>query len=93
MPVMAYSPIGHSGQILRSPALAAVAKRHNATPAQIAIAWGLRHDDIISIPKAADTAHVRENAAVASISLTDEDLAEIDAAHKPPTRNRPLDIL
>jgi diketogulonate reductase-like aldo/keto reductase len=93
IPVMAYSPIGHSGQILRSPALAAVAKRHNATPAQIAIAWGLRHADVISIPKAVDLEHVRENAAAASITLTGEDLAAIDAAHKPPARSQPLDIL
>lgn len=93
IPIMAYSPIGHSGQILRSPALATVAKRHNATPAQIAIAWGLRHADIISIPKAADLEHVRENAAAASITLTKEDLATIDATHKPPVRSQPLDIL
>jgi diketogulonate reductase-like aldo/keto reductase len=93
IPIMAYSPIGQGGQILRSPALAAVAKRHNATPAQIAIAWGLRHDNVISIPKAVDPAHVRENAAAASITLAAEDLAAIDAAHKPPTRSQPLDIL
>ena len=70
-----------------------MAKRHNATPAQIAIAWGLRHADVISIPKAADLEHVRENAAAASIMLTKEDLATIDATHKPPVRSQPLDIL
>ena len=37
---------------------------------------------VISIPKAADPAHVRENAAAADIVLTAEDLAEIDAAHR-----------
>ena len=45
VPVMAYSPIGQGGLLLRSRALAEVAKRHGATPAQIAIAWGLRHSD------------------------------------------------
>ena len=35
MPVMAYSPIGQAGRLLRSAALGEVAKRHNATPAQI----------------------------------------------------------
>ena len=63
MPVMAYSPVGQGGRLLRSAALAAVAKRHGATPAQVAIAWGLRHPHVISIPKAGDPAHVRENAA------------------------------
>ena len=39
-------------------ALAAVAKRHNATPAQIAIAWTMRHGNVIAIPKASDPEHV-----------------------------------
>jgi diketogulonate reductase-like aldo/keto reductase len=92
MPVMAYSPVGQGGSLLRSKALAAVAKRHGATPAQIAIAWTMRHANVISIPKASDLAHVRENAAAGAISLTKEDLAEIDAAHPPPSRKQSLDI-
>jgi len=93
MPVMAYSPIGQAGRLLRSPALIAVAKRHDATPAQIAIAWGLRHPHVISIPKAVDAAHVRENAAAGEIALTEEDLAAIDAAHPPPKRKQSLGML
>jgi diketogulonate reductase-like aldo/keto reductase len=93
MPIMAYSPVGQGGRLLRSPALAAVAKRHNATPAQIAIAWGMRHGTVISIPKATNPAHVRENAVAGAITLTAEDLAEIDAAHPPPRRKQGLDIL
>jgi len=93
MPIMAYSPIGQGGRLLHSRALAEVAKRHGATPAQIAIAWGLRHTDVISIPKAVAAAHVRENARVAEITLSSEDLATIDAAHPPPARKQSLDIL
>jgi diketogulonate reductase-like aldo/keto reductase len=92
--VMAYSPLGHTtSRLLRSPALIAVAQRHNVTPAQIAIAWGLRHPHVISIPKASDPAHVRENAAAADIVLTAEDLAEIDRAHRPPSGKQSLDLL
>ena len=91
---MAYSPLGHHvRRLLDSKALKAVAARHDATAAQIAIAWGLRSGNVISIPKAADPAHVRENAAAALIELTQGDLAEIDAAHPPPTRKQPLDLL
>ena len=93
VPVMAYSPVGQGGRLLRSRALAEVAKRHSATPAQIAIAWGLRHKDVISIPKAVAAALVRENARVAVITLSSEDLATIDAAHPPPARKQSLDIL
>jgi diketogulonate reductase-like aldo/keto reductase len=93
IPLMAYSPVGQGGTLLRSKALAEVAKRHNATPAQIAIAWTMRHDNVISIPKASDPAHVRQNAVAGTIMLTDDDLAAIDAAHPPPARKRSLDIL
>jgi diketogulonate reductase-like aldo/keto reductase len=92
MPVMAYSPVGQGGSLLRSKALAAVAKRHDATPAQIAIAWTMRHANVISIPKASEPSHVRQNAAAGGISLTEADLAEIDAAHPPPARKQSLDI-
>jgi len=92
IPVMAYSPIGQAGRLLRSAALREVAKRHDATPAQIAIAWGLRHPHVISIPKAVDPAHVRENAATGEIVLTEEDLAAIDAEHPPPRRKQSLEM-
>jgi len=92
IPVMAYSPIGQAGRLLRSAALREVAKRHDATPAQIAIAWGLRHPHVISIPKAIDPAHVRQNAAAGEIALTEEDLAAIDAEHPPPRRKQSLEM-
>ena len=93
IPIMAYSPLGQAGTLLRSPALVAVAKRHGATPAQVAIAWSLRDGTTISIPKAATEAHVQQNAAAADLTLTAEDLAEIDAAHPPPRRKQPLGML
>jgi diketogulonate reductase-like aldo/keto reductase len=92
MPVMAYSPVGQAGRLLKSPALKAVADRHGATPAQIAIAWTLQ-PGVISIPKAADPVHVRQNAAATAIRLTPEDHAILDGAHPPPRRKQPLDIL
>ena len=93
MPVMAYSPVGQGGGLLRAPALRRVAERRGATPAQVAIAWGLRAPGVISIPKAASAAHVRENAAAASLALEDADLAEIDAAYPPPRRKAALQML
>ena len=94
IPVMAYSPLGHQvRRLLGSAALQAVARRHDATPAQVAIAWGLRGGNVISIPKATDAAHVRENAGAGEIGLTPEDLAAIDAAHPPPRRKVGLDLL
>jgi diketogulonate reductase-like aldo/keto reductase len=93
MPVMAYSPVGQGGALLRHSALRAVAERLGATPAQVAIAWTLRAPGVISIPKAADPAHVRLNAAAAAIALAPEDLAALDAAFPPPRRKRSLAML
>jgi diketogulonate reductase-like aldo/keto reductase len=94
IPVMAYSPLGHNvRRLLGSAALQAVAGRHGVTPACVAIAWGLRDGNVISIPKAADLAHVRENAGAADLVLTAEDLAAIDAGHRPPARKVGLDLL
>ena len=92
VPIMAYSPI-EQGRLLRRPELQAVAARHGATPAQAALAWLLRHDDVIAIPKASDARHVRENRAALDLRLTAEDLAALDRAFPPPTGPRPLEML
>jgi diketogulonate reductase-like aldo/keto reductase len=93
MPVMAYSPIGQAGRLLQNKALLEAARRHDATTAQIALAWALRQPGVIAIPRASDLDHVRENAAAGSFRLTADDLATIDTAYPPPTKKRPLQIL
>ena len=93
MPVMAYSPVGQAGRLLKAPALVEVAARHGVSPAQVAIAWALRHPGMIAIPKAADLVHVKENAAAADILLGAADLAGIDAAWPPPKRKKSLAML
>ena len=93
IPVMAYSPVGQGGALLRAPALRQVAERRGASPAQVALAWTLRHDHVISIPKSGTAGHVRENAAAASLVLQPEDLALLDAAFPPPKRKQSLAML
>jgi diketogulonate reductase-like aldo/keto reductase len=89
---MAYSPV-EQGRILRDRALARVAERHDATPAQIALAWLLRQDDLMVIPKATSPTHVRENRAALDINLSKSDLAELDQAFPPPRGVQPLEML
>jgi diketogulonate reductase-like aldo/keto reductase len=90
--VMAYSPFYH-GRMDVAAALEDVAARHGVTPHAVAIAWTLRHENVVCIPKAANPDHVRANAAALDLTLTDEDLAALDAAYPAPTRDVPLDIL
>jgi len=89
IPVMAYSPLGE-GELAGDPRLRAVAERHSATAAQVALAWTLRGGGVIAIPKASREDHVRANRAAADIRLTEQDLADIDAAFPPPRRKEPL---
>ena len=92
IPVMAYSPI-EQGRMLRHPELRRVAERHGATPAQVGLAWLLRQDGVIAIPKASDPAHVRDNRAAADLRLDEQDLADLDRAFPPPRGPRPLEML
>jgi len=93
MPVMAYSPVGQGGALLDHPTLRRIAARQGLSPAQVALAWTLRGGKVISIPKAASEAHLRENADVWKVVLTPEDLAELDSAFPPPKRKQPLEML
>ena len=93
IPVMAYSPLGQGGELLQAKPLVAIAARHDATPAQVVLAWALRHPALIAIPKASRKAHVEANARAAALQLTPEDLAAIDAAFPPPRRKRPLAMI
>jgi diketogulonate reductase-like aldo/keto reductase len=92
VPVMAYSPI-EQGRLLADRTVRAVAEAHNATPAQIALAFVLSRPGVIAIPKSGNAEHVRENAAAADIALTDADLQALDAAFPPPRRKEPLEML
>ena len=90
IPVMAYTPLGQ-GDLLTHPALRSVARTREATPAQVALAWTLRHDGIVAIPKAGSANHVRENQGALGLELTAEDLAALDDAFPPPTGDPRLD--
>lgn len=92
IPLMAYSPI-EQGILAREMALESVAKRHDTTPAQVALAWVISHAGVLAIPKASTEEHVRENAAAAEIQLTHTDLAELDAALPRPAGNSPIEMI
>ena len=97
IPIMAYSPVAQKTveqkQMFNDPNLKSVAAEHGVTPAQIALAWVLRHKDIIAIPKASQPQHIRENRAALDIKLTDDDLAKLDKSFPPPKRKIPLEML
>ncbi len=92
MPIMAYSPI-EQGRLLKNGALRTIAERHDATPTQVALAWVLRHEGAIAIPKAASEKHVRENRDALAVRLSAQDLAVLDFAFPPPGGPAPLEMI
>jgi diketogulonate reductase-like aldo/keto reductase len=92
VPAMAYSPV-EQGRLVRSRVLAEIAADLGATPAQVALAWLLARDGVITIPKAGSVAHVAENRVAADLVLGPETIARLHAAFPPPTGRVPLEML
>lgn len=93
VPIMAYSPVGHGRGLLENATLREIAKRHDATASQIALAWLLRHPEMIAIPKANNEKHVRDNAKSIGIKLSNQDFAELDREFPAPKSKKPLPML
>jgi len=79
----AASPLRRAGaRAAAAPLLAAiaeVAERHGATPAQVALAWVIRHPNTIAIPGARTIDQLEENAAAANLVLADDELTRLSA--------------
>ncbi len=76
----AYSPLSHRGYTnLKGDLklkLDQVAKSHNASIQQIALAWLINHENVIAIPKAFQIQHIEANAAAADIELSEEEIKQ-----------------
>jgi diketogulonate reductase-like aldo/keto reductase len=73
----AYSPLG-TGRHLSAKAVKRIAQRVGRTPAQVLLRWCLQHD-LPVIPKSTHRERLEENARVFDFTLSDEDVAELDA--------------
>jgi aryl-alcohol dehydrogenase-like predicted oxidoreductase len=74
-------PLGAGGLAKSQATLAAVAKRYGATNGQIALTWLLKRSPVmLPIPGTSKVAHLEENVAAASITLSDADFAELSRA-------------
>ena len=88
MPVMAYSPLALAGRLrgdlLSNSVVNDIARVHNVSAAQILLAWVIRQSGVIAIPKAASVAHVEQNAAALQITLSVDELKQLDKAYPAP---------
>jgi diketogulonate reductase-like aldo/keto reductase len=73
----AYSPI-EEGYLKNSMALESIAKAHNATTYQIALAWVISQPRVITIPMSANPQHIKENFEAANIELTQTEIEQLN---------------
>jgi diketogulonate reductase-like aldo/keto reductase len=95
--VTAYSPFGQDDfPEAASPGgrvLAAIAQDHGASPRQVALAFLTRRPSVFAIPKAARVAHVEDNAGALSLTLSEAEVARIEAAFPRGPKPRSLPML
>ncbi|MEI0528690.1 aldo/keto reductase [Brachyspira intermedia] len=95
--LMAYCPLAQAGglgkDILKNKTLLSIAKKHNAAPSQIALAFIMSFNSKIAIPKSSNKKHIIENIESQKIKLDDEDIALINKEFPKPNRKLALDIV
>lgn len=97
MPVMAYCPLAQAGRLrsglMNHPVVNDIARSHQASAAQILLAWVVSHKGVMAIPKAATIEHVMENAGALAIALSAQELLKLDNAFPAPDHKTALDVV
>ena len=95
VPFMAYSPVGQAGALVTQDGVSKsmlmndknvkeVAERHGISIVQLLLAFVLRLDDMVAIPKAVSLSHIEENAKATGVILTDEDIEQLSESFPAP---------
>jgi 2,5-diketo-D-gluconate reductase A len=73
----AWSPLGQGGELLAEPVITSIAAAHDATPAQVVLAWHLALGNVV-IPKSVTPERIASNFAALDVTLTADEIAAID---------------
>lgn len=96
MTAMAYCPLAQFGaldrDVVRSRTLKAIAEKHGASLAQVMLAFILRDENLIPIPKSSTPTHVEDNVKALTLTLDADDLAGIEHEFPAPRHAVPLEI-
>ncbi len=77
----AYSPLAH-GALFGDGRVEEIAEEAGASAAQVALAWLLRQDDVVALPRSSSKDHIADNLAARDLELTDEQVARLDELPK-----------
>lgn len=75
--MVAYSPLAR-GEVFDDAVIGEVAEKHDASPAQVSLAWLLAKNNVVAIPKASSEEHIVDNLGALDLELDDEDVERID---------------
>jgi 2,5-diketo-D-gluconate reductase B len=75
--LVAYSPLAR-GEVFDVPELTEIADKHDASEAQVSLAWLMQKDNVVAIPKATGEDHIEDNYGALTLELDDEDIEKID---------------
>jgi diketogulonate reductase-like aldo/keto reductase len=89
VPIMAYSPLG-GGDILDDKTLNEIAASRDVSPATVALAWVLRQEQVMAIPKTSKKARVKEFRDALDLTLNVYELQGLDKAFPVPKKRTPL---
>jgi diketogulonate reductase-like aldo/keto reductase len=95
IPLIAYTPVAAGdarGRLTQDAVVNQIADNHSATPWQIILAWAIRDGSTLAIPQSSDPKHAVDNVKAADITLTDNELAQLDVEFPKPTSKQPLDM-
>lgn len=96
IPLMAYCPLAVGGKLkdglYNNPVLKVIAEKYRATVPQIMLAFVIRDENIIAIPRTSSIEHALDNAEAMEIELSAEDMFLINKEFPPPTRKVRLDV-
>lgn len=92
---MGYSPFGsdknaylHPKQIIKE-----LADQKNITVFQLLLAWAIRNNNVLSIPKTSSVEHLKSNLKAVDVSFTNDELELLDRFYPAPTHAVPLDTI
>ena len=89
---MAYSPL-EQGRLWNHPVLIELGKRHGLSALQVALAWVLAQENVVTIPKAVSHQHIDQNIAAMKVVLDPEDHALLNSTFPPPRGPSRLEML
>lgn len=88
--IIAYSPLGQEFTQLNSDFLKSIAKKYDATSAQMALAWVLHHRGVIPIPQTNNIEHLKQNIAANDLYLDEEDVLGLQEYYTKNKTNNPV---